>query len=157
LDHLVQLGVLAPQNESEWASPTFIIPKKGGRWSNVNSTHYQLSTTSSENVQDRSSLLNKTSVCNTILMNLLTRKVKIYVPLPVPFGMYKYLRLPMGLKCSPDFAQAAMQNVLRGIEDSKVYIDDIGAFSQDWDSHVKLVDEILRRLRENGFTVNPLK
>ncbi|KAL7526665.1 hypothetical protein ACHAXR_001589 [Thalassiosira sp. AJA248-18] len=30
-DHLVQLGVLAPQNESEWASPTFIIPKKDGR------------------------------------------------------------------------------------------------------------------------------
>ena len=31
LDHLVKLGVLLPQNESEWASPTFIIPKKDGR------------------------------------------------------------------------------------------------------------------------------
>ena len=28
LDHLVELGVLVPQNESEWASPTFIIPKR---------------------------------------------------------------------------------------------------------------------------------
>jgi hypothetical protein len=35
-----------------------------------------------------------------------------------PFGKYKYLRLPMGLKCSPDIAQAAMENVLSDIEDA---------------------------------------
>jgi hypothetical protein len=31
LDHLVIIGVLAAQQESEWASPSFIIPKKDGR------------------------------------------------------------------------------------------------------------------------------
>jgi hypothetical protein len=31
LGHLVRIGVLASQQESEWASPSFIIPKKDGR------------------------------------------------------------------------------------------------------------------------------
>ncbi len=63
----------------------------------------------------------------------------------------------MGLNCSPDFAKATMKNVLCGIEDSDVYINDVGAFLTDWESHMKLLDKILRRLQENGFTINPLK
>ena len=30
LDHHIDLGILVPQQEREWASPSFIIPKKGG-------------------------------------------------------------------------------------------------------------------------------
>ena len=74
-----------------------------------------------------------------------------------PFGKYKYLRLPMGLKCFPDIAQAAMKNELSGIKDADVYIDDVGAFSDDWVHHVNLIATILLRLHENGFTINPLK
>jgi hypothetical protein len=31
LDHLIKMSVLAAQQESEWASPSFIISKKDGR------------------------------------------------------------------------------------------------------------------------------
>jgi hypothetical protein len=48
----------------------------------------------------------------------------------------------MQLKCSPDIAQAAMENVLSDIEDADVYIDGVGAFSCDWDHHIKLLATI---------------
>eukprot|EP00957_Ditylum_brightwellii_P054376 4120065-Ditylum_brightwellii.AAC.1 len=63
----------------------------------------------------------------------------------------------MGLKCFPDFAQAAIENVLRGIEDADLYIDNVGAFSDNWEGHIILIDEILCRLHEKVFTINPLK
>ena len=63
----------------------------------------------------------------------------------------------MSLKCSPDFAQEVMENIFHNLEDTDVYIDDVGAFSKIWDHHIKLIDTVLNQLEENGFTINPLK
>lgn len=52
-----------------------------------------------------------------------------------PYGRYKNAHLPMGCKCSPDITQGIMEHVLSG------NIDDIGAFSKDWNKHVQLLSE----------------
>jgi hypothetical protein len=62
----------------------------------------------------------------------------------------------MGLKCLPDFMQETMENIFRNINDAEVYINDIGAFSPNWEHHLKLLCTILTKLQENSFTVNPL-
>ena len=72
-----------------------------------------------------------------------------------PLGTIKYNRLPMGLKCSPDYAQEVIENIFRDIADAEIYIDDICAFSHSWDDHLQLLHIILTKLQENGFTVNP--
>ena len=59
----------------------------------------------------------------------------------------------MGLKCSPYIAQSAMENVLAGIDEAGVYINDVGAFSSSWQEHLNLLDTILCHLSDNGFTV----
>ena len=63
----------------------------------------------------------------------------------------------MGLICSPDFAQEVMGKISHDLEDTDVYIDDVCAFSKTWEHHIKLIDTVLNRLQENGFTINPLK
>ena len=74
-----------------------------------------------------------------------------------PFGKYKYKRLPMGLKCAPDVAQQVMEEVLCKVDDTGVYLDNIGAFSFTWEHNMQLLDKILHWLEANGFTVNPSK
>jgi hypothetical protein len=77
----------------------------------------------------------------------LDKKSQDLCTIVTPLGKYKYLIIPMGLISSPDIAQAAMENVLSDINDAGIYIDDVGAFPNDWDHHVKLLATILRQLR----------
>ena len=74
-----------------------------------------------------------------------------------PFGKYQYNRLPMGLACSPDWAQEVMEKVLRNIHEVECYIDDIGCFTDSWERHLAVLDEVLARLDKAGFSINPLK
>ena len=50
-----------------------------------------------------------------------------------------------------------MENIFSDLEETDVYLDDIGAFSNNWDDHVSLLHKVCTKLEENGFTVNPLK
>ena len=63
----------------------------------------------------------------------------------------------MGLKSSSDFAQEVMKNIFRDVSEAEVSIDDIGIFSDSWEQHMTVLRIVLKKLQENGFTVNPLK
>jgi hypothetical protein len=153
LNHLIKIGVLAVQQESEWALPLFIITKKDGRVCWIS------------NLRQLNKVIRRKQYPLPIITVILSKcsGYKFFTKLDVtmqyytfeldeesqdlcsivtPFGKYNYLRLPMGLKCSPDIAQAATENALSGIEDADVYINDFGAFSNDWDHHVNLIATI---------------
>ena len=74
-----------------------------------------------------------------------------------PFGKFKYLCFPMGIKVSQDILQVVMEDVIRGLSDVELYIDDIGIFSNSYDEHMRATEEVLKHLNEYGFTVSLFK
>merc|ERR1712113_874648 len=71
--------------------------------------------------------------------------------------LLEYQVCPMGLKISPDFAQAAIEQILQGL-DVVSYLDDIGIWTDgSYEDHLELVAKVLDRLAANGMKTNPLK
>jgi RNase H-like domain found in reverse transcriptase/Reverse transcriptase (RNA-dependent DNA polymerase) len=73
------------------------------------------------------------------------------------FGNYKYNRLPMGVSQAPDISQEIMEDLFRNFNEVDVYMDNVGVFSQDWNTHRTSLSHILNVLETSGFTVNPAK
>ena len=48
-----------------------------------------------------------------------------------------------------------MEEVLRGIDEAEVYIDNIGVFFNTWQSHIAKLDTILGKLEEKGSLLIP--
>jgi trans-aconitate methyltransferase len=88
---------------------------------------------------------------------MLDEESQLLCVIVTPYGNFKYLCLPMGVKQSPDIAQEIMEDVLRDVEAAKVYIDNIGVFSNNWPTHLHDLHQVLKCLEDNGFTVNLLK
>ena len=168
LDHLVKIGVLSPVRDTEWGLPTFIIPKKDGRvwWVSdmrelnkvIKRTQYTLPIINDVLRKRRGyEFLTKLDISMQYYTFELDEASKLLCTIVMPFGPYCYNRVPMGLKISPGYAQARMEEVLRGIDDADCYIDGIGVFSISREKYLSSLKEVLCRLEDNGFTINPLK
>ena len=88
----------------------------------------------------------------------LDEKAQQYSVISTPFGLYKYLRLPMGLTNSPDVFQSVMYPLFQDMPQVECFIDNIGIFTNDTFAHQLIIThQVLLRMEESGFTINPLK
>lgn len=168
IDEMVEWGILEPCGPMDYLSPAFIIPKKDGRVRFV-SDFRQLNKLIKRKVwrlpRIQDILKKRTGYKFFTKLDLsmffytfeMDEAAKDLCAIVTPFGNYRYTRLPMGVKQSPDIAQAHIEQLLSDFEESDEYIDDVGVFSNDWDSHMVSLRKILQRLQDHGFTCNPLK
>ena len=74
-----------------------------------------------------------------------------------PDGTYEFLRMPFGMKNSGATLVRGMREVLSGMSGVESYIDDLIVFSRDWETHLRTLEELLKRLSEANLTARPSK
>ena len=154
---------------SEWAFPSFIIPKKDGRVHLVSDfrrlnrllrkSKYFLPNIPTI-MQKRAGFrfITKIDISMGFYTFALTPESQSLCVIVTPFGLYKYLRLPMGIANSPDFFQSVMHPLFDDMSAVECFIDDIAIFTKgSFLEHLTILTKVLRRLEDAGFTVNPLK
>lgn len=157
---LVRRGVVVQitPSEAQCASPVFLVPKKerGVFRAVVDFTGLNTVTEPAiwpmPRVNDVLQQLAQSRVFSTLDLS------SAYMQLPLslgaqqlcavvtPFGMYRFRRLPLGLKQAPGIFQAALSRVIVDLTGVLNYLDDIVVFSADRASHLRTLEEVLRRL-----------
>ncbi|KAL8580634.1 hypothetical protein ACOMHN_043450 [Nucella lapillus] len=76
-----------------------------------------------------------------------------------PFGLFEYLRMPMGLSTAPTTFQRLMQMTMNDLafQILLVYLDDLLIYSRSFEEHLQRLQTVFDRLREVDLTLNPKK
>ena len=69
-------------------------------------------------------------------------------------GLYQYTRVPFGISSAPALFQKIMDTILQGVI---CYLDDILVTGKNETEHLRNLEEVLKRLQQNGLRVKPAK
>jgi len=71
-----------------------------------------------------------------------------------PYGVYRFLRLPYGIKSAPKIFQAAITNVFAGIPGVQAYYDDLLISAESYDDHDVIFQKVTERAKECNVKFN---
>jgi hypothetical protein len=72
-------------------------------------------------------------------------------------GLFRFTRMPFGLKNASATFQRVMNEILEGLDFAKVYVDDILVSSPDYETHLHHLDIVFTRLADANMRVKTKK
>ena len=172
IDRLCAIRVLEKIDASKagpWCAPSFIIPKKDNRIRFITDFRelnkwIERRPHPMPHIIDMLNDIGTYTYVTALDLSMgyyhfeLDDKLKDLCTFMLPTGLYRYLRLPMGLNISPDLFQEKMEKLFCDMPNMKVYIDDLLIFSNgSYEDHLAKVKEALDRLHQKNMAVNAEK
>ena len=167
IKEMLDMGVIR-KSSSPYASPVVIVKKKDG-WNRICVDYRKLNKVT---ISDPEPMLTSEDLFQQLEKSKFFSKIdlsKEYWQIPVaeedifktafvtPDGTYEFLQMPFGMKNSGATLVRGMKEVLSGMSAVESYIDDLIVFSSDWKTHLRTLEELLKRLSEANLTARPSK
>ncbi|XP_065083396.1 uncharacterized protein K02A2.6-like [Ochlerotatus camptorhynchus] len=169
LDRLERKKIIEPIDFSEWAAPIVVVRKANG----TIRIYGDYSTGLNDALQPHQYPL---PLPQDIFANLANCTVFSQIDLTDAFlqvevdessrdlltinthrGLYRYNRLPPGVKAAPGAFQQLIDTMLVGLKGVSGYLDDIVVGGTDEEDHKKNLRAVLQRIQEFGFTIRSEK
>jgi hypothetical protein len=165
---MVDIGVLEEDYSSEWAFPSFAIPKKN-RTIRVVTDFRKLKLLLKRHPfpipkighGDMIRSMEGFTFASVLDLNMGYYHIKLdadaqkLCTIVFPWGKYKYKRLPMGIKIAPDVFQNVMSKLVQDMEYDKTYLDVLLILTNNsFKDHLLKLEMVLARLSTAGMRLN---
>ena len=164
VDYLLEHNLAKPST-SPWASPCILVKKPNNKFRMC--TDYRK--LNQVTIKDAYPLPRITDIIDSVSnakflsqMDLmkgyyqirLTDRAQAVSAFTIPFGLFEYHVLPFGMTNAPATFQRVMQEVIRGLPNVYVYLDDLVIATDTWEEHLFLLEELFKRLKAANLTIN---
>lgn len=169
LQKLIDEGTIEPVQYSEWAAPIVPIVKEDGSvriCGDYKMTVNKVSKLDNYPIpkcEDLFATLNGGQQFTKLDMSQAYQQLKLdeqskqYTTINTHKGLFRYNRLPYGISSAPGIYQRVMENLLQGLPQVIVRVDDILISGKNEEAHRQNLEEVLRRLSDAGLRLNSKK